>query len=82
MRTGSGILAFALTPFLVTAVYRLVDAVPTSLPFAAALLLAVVLWASRPWLRPIAIGMALASVLYAASLAWLLHHLGTQLFEQ
>lgn len=64
-------LTFLITPFAATGLFRMFDAVSTVLPFFVALVIAAWLWRVHRGLRPVAVGMAAASVAHAAFLAWL-----------
>jgi cobalamin biosynthesis protein CobD/CbiB len=73
----SGVAAFVVTPFVITAVFGLVKSVPTSAPFLAALVVAVWLWTRFQALRPLAVGVLIGTVLHAVALAWLFGTFGT-----
>lgn len=66
-----GLLAFLITPFAITGIFRLSDAVPTTVPFLLAAALAVGVWRYRPRLRSVALGVAIGATAHAAFLAWL-----------
>jgi len=70
VRLAGGLVAFLLTPFAITGVFRLID-VPTVAPFAAAVLVAAWLWTTRSGLRPVALGIATGAVVHAGFLIWL-----------
>lgn len=68
---GQAALAFILTPFVITAAFRVSDAIPTWLPFLIAVGFAVLLWTWRGALRPVAVGIASAAFAHAVLLTWL-----------
>ena len=70
-RVLTGLLAFLITPFAITGIFRLSEAVPTTVPFLLAAAVVVGVWRYRPRLRSVALGVASGAALHAAFLAWL-----------
>lgn len=67
-----GVVAALATPFLVTAMFRIIPAsIPIALPFLATAGVAAGLWFARSVPRSVPFGIILASVAHALFLIWL-----------
>lgn len=63
-------------PFVVTAMFRVAESIPTVVPFLVLAALGVTLWLVRPRLRSIAAGILVGTLVYAALLAYVLDSWG------
>lgn len=68
---GTGVVAFVDTPVVITALFALVQSLPTWPTFVAVIGIAAGLGTFRRDFRGVAVGMACAAAIHAAALAWL-----------